>query len=72
LARISKAKELNMDVDEYVKLLRMAKTGKFSVIYNNVNEKGKRNLKQRKAKSMENTMSGIGRGNTHKSGIKNV
>ena len=34
LARIRKAKELNLEVDEYVKYLRMAKSGKFNVVYN--------------------------------------
>ena len=41
LARISRAKELNIDLDEYIRLLRMAKTGKVTVLYNSIDDKKK-------------------------------
>jgi hypothetical protein len=40
-----------MELDEYIKLLRIAKTGKYTVIYNNLDEKKKR-ISKRKSKTV--------------------
>jgi len=39
LARINKAAELGMGVDDYVKILQVAKSGKFNIIYNTITKK---------------------------------
>lgn len=51
-----------MDIDEYVKLQRMAKTGKYTVIYNNIENKTRRNLERRKYLTVNNKQK---RGNSY-------
>lgn len=52
---MSKAKELNIEVDEYIKLLRMAKTGKVSVIYNSIDSKKKKSKFKQPKRSRNDT-----------------
>jgi len=43
LARLNKAAELGMNEAEYAKLLRVAKTGRFDIVYNEVKKTNKKN-----------------------------